>query len=219
MKKCTKCLVEKTLDQFAIRKDRPSGRASSCKACLSAHVVANRDKTKHAQDRAAHRKARPDLSRAASKRYWDANPEYRAVCAERIKKWCADNPEKALAARKDLGDRHPERPRIYQQNRRAKIRKNGGALTPRLANFLMLEQGGKCPYCTRSIGDLTHNLDHYIPVALGGPNEDWNIQLVCPPCNKKKSDKHPLSIDMLKIWHSGHMEEFTTQTEHTVGQQ
>jgi 5-methylcytosine-specific restriction endonuclease McrA len=34
-------------------------------------------------------------------------------------------------------------------------------------------------------------MDHIVPLALGGKNEDRNIQLLLPACNMKKSAKHP----------------------------
>jgi 5-methylcytosine-specific restriction endonuclease McrA len=35
-------------------------------------------------------------------------------------------------------------------------------------------------------------MDHIIPLSLGGKNEDKNIQLTCPRCNKEKGGKDPV---------------------------
>lgn len=35
------------------------------------------------------------------------------------------------------------------------------------------------------------HIDHFVPLALGGKNEDWNILLTCPTCNGRKHAKHP----------------------------
>jgi len=36
------------------------------------------------------------------------------------------------------------------------------------------------------------NLDHIIPLSLGGRNEDCNIQLLRASCNFRKGAKHPI---------------------------
>lgn len=50
---------------------------------------------------------------------------------------------------------------------------------------------GKCPCCKQPLGDEFH-LDHVIPLALGGPNTDDNMQLLRKTCNLQKSAKHPV---------------------------
>jgi 5-methylcytosine-specific restriction endonuclease McrA len=34
-----------------------------------------------------------------------------------------------------------------------------------------------------------NHVDHIIPQSLGGPDEDWNLQLMHPVCNLRKHDK------------------------------
>jgi 5-methylcytosine-specific restriction protein A len=41
------------------------------------------------------------------------------------------------------------------------------------------------PYC---VSKATH-IDHRIPVAQGGPDEDWNLVAACEPCNKRKGHR------------------------------
>ena len=46
--------------------------------------------------------------------------------------------------------------------------------------------GGRCVYCgSRSFLEY----DHIVPVSLGGPNTVRNVQLLCEPCNRSKSNK------------------------------
>lgn len=41
-----------------------------------------------------------------------------------------------------------------------------------------------------SVGKLTMlTIDHIYPRSKGGPNEIWNYQPMCAPCNSKKADK------------------------------
>jgi 5-methylcytosine-specific restriction endonuclease McrA len=35
-------------------------------------------------------------------------------------------------------------------------------------------------------------MDHIMPLARGGKHSPANIQLLCPPCNLRKSAKHPI---------------------------
>ena len=44
----------------------------------------------------------------------------------------------------------------------------------------------RCYLCKRKIRKAKH-VDHWIPLAKGGLNEEWNIRIACGPCNMKKS--------------------------------
>lgn len=84
---------------------------------------------------------------------------------------------------------NPEVARNHVRNRRAKLR-DGGVLSKDIEKTLMAAQDGKCAICRRCILEKFH-LDHIIPVARGGRNEDDNAQLLCPPCNQSKGAKLP----------------------------
>ena len=143
------------------------------KADAAAWYAANRDKVKAID--AKRYAANPDMRKATSARWRAANPER---VKERLAKWRTEN---------------PEADRIYKQNRRARKLKNGGVLTKGLAEKLFRLQRGKCACCHVSLADGSH-LDHRIPLALEGPNEDWNMQLLCGPCNLSKGAKHPVDF-------------------------
>ena len=66
----------------------------------------------------------------------------------------------------------------------------GGAISSGLSARLLKAQRGKCVYCRDDIRAGFH-LDHIQPIALGGRNEDSNIQLLCRGCNLKKGAKPP----------------------------
>lgn len=202
-KTCTRCGEERALSAFQKRKDRPCGYTSRCKKCLSKvareWALANCTKEELSAKRQEYRLQRPDLDKAACRRYRERHPEHCKKAADRIKRWSFENPERFIEAKRRWQAENPERIRLKTANYRAKKRQNGGQLTYGIEKLLMLEQGFKCPYCLGDLGLSGYNLDHYIPVNRGGPNEDWNIQLTCPPCNQKKSDKHPLAFIGLEI--------------------
>lgn len=45
-----------------------------------------------------------------------------------------------------------------------------------------------CRYCGRSAPDVVLEVDHVIPVAAGGKNDDTNLVTACRDCNVGKSD-------------------------------
>ena len=83
--------------------------------------------------------------------------------------------------------------RINLQNRSARMRANGGSLSRGLAGKLFKLQRGKCACCGMPLGNKYH-LDHVMPIALGGPNIDSNIQLLRQRCNSQKGAKHPFEF-------------------------
>jgi 5-methylcytosine-specific restriction endonuclease McrA len=201
---CAKCGLEKPLEFFGKRKNRALGYTSWCRACLSKKVMAGRDKTKHAIDRAAHRKRRPDLARATAQRYYATHPDQALMQAQRIKRWVQENPELAKRSKDNWIAANSSKRRIYTGNRRAREAKNGGQLSVNIEKLLFIEQGGKCPYCDGYLSQTGFHLDHYMPISLGGKNEDQNIQLLCPPCNRKKHKKHPTEF-FLKVWYNAYL--------------
>jgi len=106
--------------------------------------------------------------------------------------WAAANPDKAKANVAKWYAANAESNRLYSHNRRAREREVGGRLSKGLAEKLFKLQRGKCACCGVKI--VVNHLDHRIPVALGGPNEDWNMQLLCPPCNLSKHAKDPIDF-------------------------
>lgn len=135
-----------------------------------------------------------------------ANVERRkAVDAE----WVKNNPEKVRATKQRYAERHPEkrkaskakwqienadRMRIHGQNRRARTVAAGGKLSIGLAEKLFKLQRGRCACCHADLTKKKPHLDHVIPVALGGPNSDENMQLLCYSCNQSKCAKHPIDF-------------------------
>ena len=70
MKICSKCKVNKSLDQFRIRKERKSGYRSDCKECEYKYSQLNRREyfNKYQRDRA---KDYPSIQEQLDLQYWD----------------------------------------------------------------------------------------------------------------------------------------------------
>lgn len=196
IKFCPKCQSETV--RYA------SGR---CKQCVdkvnTAWREANRDRAKEMA--VAYRLNNPEKARAATAAWRNNNPEkmqairaaWTAANPERHREtnaiWSASNPEKVKALSAAWHASHREESRISVQNRRARIRKNGGRLSKNLASKLFKLQKGKCACCGLPLGENYH-LDHIMPTALGGSNTDDNIQLLRQHCNHQKNAKHPVTF-------------------------
>lgn len=178
MKACTKCGTTKPKTEFNKCAGQRDGLQSYCRVCSRA---AN----------AAWSASNPEKARARSARWYAANHEKaKAYSAKQY----ADNPDKAKAAAAAWQAANPESVRIKKQNRRAKKRAAGGKLSKGLTERLFVLQRGKCACgCKQPLGNDYH-LDHRMPLALGGVNEDWNIQLLRGTCNMQKSAKHPVDF-------------------------
>jgi len=54
--------------------------------------------------------------------------------------------------------------------------------------WLLTAQGMSCRVCGVELSVETATIDHIIPQAKGGPNELYNMQVLCEPCNSEKGD-------------------------------
>jgi len=82
-----------------------------------------------------------------------------------------------------------------------------------LAQRVREAAGHRCGYCLSPqwLVMARMEIDHILPVAKGGNNEESNLWLACPICNSHKSDKteavdpetgelHPLFNPRTQIW-------------------
>lgn len=147
----------------------------------------------------------------------DYNKKYRAKHGNRLNAYCVEwrkrNKERFAAAtkawRKNNLDkcrqfgrnwkaRNPEKNSASRRIRRAKLRAAGPP--PKIADLLalMARQNNQCMgcYCDIALKPITENqrraeLDHIMPVALGGTNSIENLQYLCKNCNASKGATHP----------------------------
>ena len=60
-------------------------------------------------------------------------------------------------------------------------------------NRIFFLQKGKCACCRTSIAKA-YDIDHIQPIVRGGSDAASNIQLLCGPCNKRKSARDPIDF-------------------------
>lgn len=208
MKPCVKC---GSTDRY---------KGGDCRPCAKAYRICNSAKIKalKASVRAdnlaqyrekdklratAYRIANPEKSNASCSAYRARNKD---ACNKRSISWAKDNPERCKLNRLAWNEANPDRLNycrarwkslnpeaiiLASHNRRA--RKRGGKLSKGLTEKLYNLQHGKCACCGNPLGEDFH-LDHIMPLALGGTNEDWNIQLLRAICNHQKHKKHPIDF-------------------------
>lgn len=64
----------------------------------------------------------------------------------------------------------------------------GGRPASRRTRFKVLERDGyRCRYCGRSADDIAIDVDHIVPVRLGGTDDLDNLVAACVDCNAGKS--------------------------------
>lgn len=98
---------------------------------------------------------------------------------QRIKRYVINNPDKVRL----LG-------RVKAHRRRLRIEASGGTHSAKEIRDLLAKQRFRCAACHKSIRSAFH-IDHRIPVSKGGSNDIGNIDLLCPSCNIRKSNKMP----------------------------
>lgn len=84
--------------------------------------------------------------------------------------------------------RNPDKVREFCRRRRGRLlgRLERGTI-PRIRAL----QRNKCAICRRVLPKGYH-VDHIVPIAKGGLHQAANIQLLCPTCNMRKSDRDPI---------------------------
>lgn len=220
---CTKCHTEKPLTEFTPHARGKFGRQASCQECnriaSKARYWKDRETTR-ANDAEYRRRLLaedPDRGKAA-KRAWAAanrdrlkayrrrwaenNPErHRAAQAKwaaanratAARTWAQENPERDRELKRRWALANPESRRAAIARRRAKVKAVGGSYTPEDVAALKVAQRGRCACCREKLPKRFH-VDHITPIKRGGTNDRKNIQLLCPPCNHRKSAKDPIDF-------------------------
>jgi 5-methylcytosine-specific restriction endonuclease McrA len=195
-KKCSKCGEIKPLESFYKFKLGKFGRQAECKPCSNARrrafaatrPEAERESRKEWARRhppteaqktrkAAYRLSRKDVMRVYSASWYERNKE-------RLK------PLRAAWHQENYADKRKPKMVQNQANRRARLRASGGSHTLEQVMDLLAKQRGKCAVCRCKIEKF--HRDHITPLASGGSNDIFNIQLLCRPCNLNKKARDPV---------------------------
>lgn len=201
-KRCPKCRETKATANFYKSRKTKDGFRSWCKDCHNADVkrrqranpeklksnnkkwqVANKERFVELQSR--WRKNNPDKVKAMERKYTSTHPE---KMHEKSKKYYENNKEKVRTEKVKWIAAHPGANRQWSQARRARILGNGGTITGQQWIDMCARFDNKC-LCCGAIG-VRLELDHVVPLKLGGVNTIENAQPLCRSCNGKKGIKH-----------------------------
>jgi hypothetical protein len=146
--------------------------------------IANRERTLAVNKRWA--AANSERKRETEAQWRAAHPDYMRQWRTRPGRRCGRKGCNELAAKGLIYCR----PHDNESSRRRRQRAQD-----RTAQFLYDCQGGVCPDadhggCGQPLGSpAACHIDHLIPAALGGPDEDWNLQLLHGWCNRVKQHR------------------------------
>jgi 5-methylcytosine-specific restriction endonuclease McrA len=182
-KKCSKCGVEKPLDQFYKQSGCKDGRRPDCKACF---YVACKARLKPGQ-RAEYNRRRRAKFPNKDREYYEKNKH---ILIPKMVEYNRRNRDAYLAKMRAWRKANPEKVQVWVRNRRAKLKGLVGSHTIQDINALITAQNGRCVYCRCDIRSA-FQVDHIMPVSKGGSNDKSNLQLLCKACNLDKRDKDP----------------------------
>lgn len=74
------------------------------------------------------------------------------------------------------------------------IRSNTRKIPRHLFSRIVRRDNSICQVCKRNVLDNEIHIDHIIPIARGGATNESNLRVLCPECNRKKSDEMPHEI-------------------------
>jgi len=158
------------------KKDTVREPRGSCKPC-------------HLKSQAAWYKKNKEKATAASEK-WTAENKEKVLEIKRA--WQERNREATRAKNAKWASENLDKYRVYCHNRRHK-EKTSGVLSVGIKDLLLKKQNGRCACCGLALNGDYH-LDHIVPLALGGENNDRNIQLLHSKCNLQKSSKNPIEF-------------------------
>lgn len=122
--------------------------------------------------------------------------EDREKFREKSKKYYHANREAMLQSNKEWRAKNPEKVRAVKLNRRARLSAAGqyrsGVLSAECIAEVKNRQNGRCAACKAK---AKLEMDHIMPLALGGGGDKTNFQGLCRSCNLSKHAKHPIDFN------------------------
>lgn len=194
-KQCGSCGTVKLIVEFHKDRTRPDGRSWACKECMKEKSRRRYQKDPGYSKR--WRKQNPEARKIIDRRYQENNKErrkqkdkrYREQNKEKIKEYERQyrTQNRERMATRDLAKYRENPTPILAKNRgRKALRRNAeGVHTATDIETIYDNQSGNCAYCSAALRGV-YDVDHVIPLAVGGSNWPDNLCCACKPCNRRK---------------------------------
>ena len=210
MKTCSRCKQSKSRTEFGKRTRNRDGLQFFCKVCAKLERDSNADRRRD-DDRRRYQENRDYFIAKSSKSQYKSRG---TELPEKYKKLLKPKPEKGVQTYSDVLEYSKLRKRKYKdkykkeykewastergkllnvlksQRRRARVKELPNTLRPSEVAELFSHQQGRCAKCQV---EFTHTckyeIDHIVPVILGGGLTKDNVQLLCRGCNASKGTR------------------------------
>lgn len=202
---CSKCGIEQSFDCFGKRSKSLDGFRHECKTCIKEYNALYRKQNKEqiSKQKKEYRKQNKEKISDYFKVY---NKIFRAELTNYSGVYYKKNKDRVLSHNRKYkkSDKGIATTKSHKQKRRAiKVKSTGQHNAQDILKLFDL-QSHQCVYCKstlENIGKNKYHIDHIVPLSKNGSNGIENIQLLCPSCNLRKSNKLPedfaASIGML----------------------
>lgn len=105
-------------------------------------------------------------------------------------KYFEKNKQAILEQQKEYKSKNINKQKEWSATRAVREIAAGGKPSKAIRLELLITQDYKCKYCNKDISNY-NEVDHRLPLFLGGTSDKSNLQMVCKKCNSQKSLKHP----------------------------
>jgi len=211
-KTCSKCETVKNLNEFHKSKTQKDGLQYQCKECINQHSSQyrkeNREKIRKYKKQ-YYQKNLEDI-RQCHREYRYAHPEY---IQEMHRQYYQKNTEKLRGLQRQYRQENlgklSDRQKLYLKTESGKASKlkacqkrRAQKLGANIEDFKAQEIFNRDHYICQACGIKTRpdyknrnhskypNLDHIIPLSVGGEHSKRNTQCLCRQCNIKKGNRH-----------------------------
>ena len=173
--------VDKNADKEKARK-RAYYEANRAKVLARASAWAKENPEKAARNKRAYLKRNAESLKARRAGWLQANSDY---VREYLRAYNEQNAQSIKARKRTYQLARPDVHRSVSRNRRARQLMAPGRHTATDIKLINERQEYRCVYCGVDTSHDYH-VDHIVPLARGGSNWPDNLQITCPPCNRKK---------------------------------
>lgn len=151
---------------------------------------------RHAEKRRQHaREYRNRDIESARQRERESHARNRAKRNADSLAWRMSNPERMRQIKRAWRQANRDKDIDSQHRRRARI-KGAPAIEKIDRRAIIARDNSTCYICNRVLLPKEVTLDHYLPLAAGGPHTAANLRVACKPCNSRKWKHLPADVGL-----------------------